>query len=149
LLENKGGRALLVIGMTNDQTLESSREIIPFIQGELQYFRDRMRPVIFCSKHANSEIIKELSPRTGELSIRKIGFNAFLHTDLAHFLRTQNISKLTLVGMQLHSSILLTAAAALEQNFAVVVPETCVWSDHEADHHAALRLINRWSKILK
>jgi len=124
----------------------ASREIIPFVQGELQYFRDRMRPVIFCSTAARGSIIRELSPRRGEICIEKNTSNAFLHTNLAHLLVEQKVKTLTIAGLQLYSSVLLTAAAALELGFSVVVPETCVCSEHEQEHMAALRLFNRWSK---
>lgn len=151
--ENKSRRALIVVNMTDHfahqngtRYVRTSKEIIPFVQGELQYFRDRMRPVIFCSTTASGNIIRELSPRRGEICIEKVRPNAFLNTNLGQILLDQKAQNLTIVGLQLYSSVLLTAAAALEQGFSVVVPETCVCSDHEQEHAAALRLFNRWSK---
>ncbi len=151
--ENTLGRALLVIDMTHKFAhcessfyINNATDIIPFIQGELQYFRDRMRPIIFCSTALSGSIIRELSPRQGELCVEKKSYNAFLNTNLVNLLAKNNIQKITLVGLQLYDSILVTAASALELGFSVVVPETCVASDNELDHIAALQLINRWSK---
>lgn len=153
--ENKSRRALIIVNMTDNfahqngaNYIAASKEIIPFVQGELQYFRDRMRPVVFCNSAKNSAIIRELSPRRGEICIEKDKYNAFLNTNLDHILQEQKVENLTIVGLQLHSSILLTAAAALAQGFSVVVPETCVCSDHEQEHLAALRLFNLWSKAI-
>lgn len=151
--ENKSRRALIVVNMTDHFAhqdgacyIKTSKEIIPFVQGELQYFRDRMRPVIFCSTKARGNIIRELSPRRGEICIEKEKANAFLNTNLGQILLDQKVKNLTIVGLQLYNSVLLSAAAALLEGFSVVVPETCVCSDREQEHLAALRLFNRWSK---
>lgn len=131
---------------SSDKYIAQTQEIIPFVQGELQYFRDRMRPVIFCNTVNSGPIIRELSPRSGELCIEKKLNNAFSGTRLGEFLRDKKIQTLTLVGLQLCNNILLTAGSALEQNFSIVVPETCVCSDCDLDHLAALRIVTRWSK---
>ena len=130
----------------SESYIRASEEIIPFVQGELQYFRERMRPVIFCNTIQNGSVIRELSPRIDEICIEKSRSNAFMFTNLNIFLKEKKVVNLTIVGVQLYNNILLTAAAALEQGFSVVVPETCVCSDSEQDHQAALRLFNRWSK---
>lgn len=151
--ENKSGRAILVVDMVEELEHEESKaysvasqEILPFVQGELQYFRDRMRPVIFCMSAENSRIIRALSPRTGELCIKKDRPNAFFNTTLSDILNSLKVKTLTIVGMPLHTSVLLTAAAAIDHGFSIVVPETCVCSIDEHDHSAALRLVNRWSR---
>lgn len=151
--ENKFGRAIIVVDMVEDLDHKNgnaymavSKEIIPFVQGELQYFRDRMRPVIFCSTAENSKVIRELSPRAGDINIKKTRPNAFFNTELSNILDSLNIKIITIVGMPLHTSVLLTAAAAIDHGLSVVVPETCVCSIDEQDHVAALRLVNRWSR---
>ncbi len=153
--ENKSSRALLVIDMTDQFAhkdgqcyVAASEEIIPFIHGELQYFRERMRPIIFCSARESGPVIRELSPRRGEFCLEKNYANAFLDTNLNYILFEQKVKNLTIVGLQFYKSVLLTAGAALEQGFSVVIPETCVCSDLEQDHMAALRLFDRWSKDL-
>lgn len=160
--ENRSERAILVLDMINEFAHKEGRQyepattdIVPFVQGELQYFRERMRPVIFCntlvayepmddSNNFAAEVIQALSPRTGEICISKTRPNAFFRTDLADILGTLRVRNLTIVGAFSHTSVLMTAACALDQGFSVVVPETCVCASNGQDHAAALRLVNRW-----
>ncbi len=114
------------------------------MQGELQYFRERMRPVIFCNTVGNGGVIQALLPRTGEVCVSKTGPNAFYETELLTVLKSLKVTYLTIVGAFSHASVLATAIAALDHGFSVVVPETCVCAADTNDHVAALRLINRW-----
>lgn len=159
--ENRS-RAVIVLDMVNDLShregrdfVPSTSEIIPFIQGELQYFRERMRPVIFCNTVAShhhetkeadhqSNVIQALSPRVGEIIVKKTRPNAFFGTDLLAILTDANLRELTIVGVCSHTAVLSTAIAALDHGFFVVVPETCVWAPDSQDHAAALRIISRW-----
>lgn len=156
--ENRSGRAIVLVDLINEFAhvegpgyMPSAPDIIPLVQGELLYFRERMRPVLFCNStvsHDNSffnEVIRELTPRTGEICIRKSRPDAFFGTDLAHILKNLKVKNLTIVGMSLTKSIILTAASALQYGYSVVVPETCVCSTNEQDHLAALRLLSLWS----
>lgn len=163
--ENRSGRAIVLVDLTNEFAhpdgsgfVPQALDIIPLVQGELQYFRERMRPIFFCNTvqaHSGSfgEVIRELRPRTGEICIEKKYPDAFLHTDLFSILAKLKVKNLTIVGLSAPTSILLTAASALQHGYSVVVPETCVCSplEHEAEHAAALRLIALWSnqKLLK
>ncbi len=154
--ENRSERAILVVDMINEFANEggqsyipSSREIIPYILGELQYFRERMRPVIFCNTQweqaeLRSEVIRELSPRTKEICLNKSRPNAFYNTELKAILQQLKVKTLTIVGVPFHTSILLSAASALDNGFSVVVPETCVCSASEQDYAASLRIMSRW-----
>jgi len=152
--ENRSERAVLIVDLINEFCMVKSqnfiaqtKEIIPFIYGELQYFRERMRPVIFANtwwSEDRSQVVRELSPRTGEISINKPRPNAFFATELHSVLTRLKVKNLTILGAPAHTSVLLTASAALDHGFSVVVPETCVCSANPLDQEAALRLINRW-----
>ncbi len=155
--ENRSERAILVVDMINefaDSTgnsfIPGAKEIIPYILGELQYFRERMRPVIFCNTQwvksvgQQSEVIRELSPRTKEICINKPRPNAFFNTELKSVLDQLKVKNLTIVGVPFHTSIVLSAASALDNGFSVVVPETCVCSANEQDYTSALRIFTRW-----
>lgn len=159
LSEDRSERALLILDMINDVAHPGGRnydastaDIIPFVQGELQYFRERMRPVIFCNtgvKHTSiygnpDQVIQALSPRTGEICVKKGRPNAFFGTELLHVLNTHKVTNITIVGAFSHTSVIATALAALDHGISVVVPETCVCAADLHDHTAALRLINRW-----
>ncbi len=155
--ENRSERAILVIDMINEfadsaggSFIPGAKEIIPYILGELQYFRERMRPVIFCTTQwpkttdQRSEVIRELSPRSKEICINKARPNAFFNTELKAILDQMKVKNITLVGVPFHTSIVLTAASALDNGFSVVVPETCVCSANEQDYASALRIFTRW-----
>ena len=161
--ENRSERAIIILDMINKFAhvegscfTEASVDVIPFLQGEVQYFRERMRPVIFGNTGATApailtereqfdqQVIQPLSPRNGELLVRKTRPNAFFQTELLDILLNLKIRNLTIVGAFSHTSVLMTAASALDCGFSVVVPETCVYSQDPEDHAAALRLIHRW-----
>jgi nicotinamidase-related amidase len=162
--ENRSERAMIILDMTNEIAHpEGSKyepttvDIIPYLQGELTYFRERMRPVIFCytlpTHHAdqsievvdfNAKIVHPLSPRSKEICIVKQRPNAFFKTDLIDVLQNLRVRNLTIVGAMAHTSVLTTAASALDYGFSVVVPETCVCSGNPHDQAAALCLINTW-----
>lgn len=156
--ENRSEQAIIVLDMINDIAHPESKnfeqatsEIIPLLQGELKYFRERMRPVIFCQtqsgkteKSFSEQVIQPLSPRAQEISIAKKTDNAFLGTDLYEILVKLKIERLSIVGAFTHTSVIKTVGSALDLGFSVVVPETCVCAKSQQDHLAALHLINRW-----
>jgi nicotinamidase-related amidase len=162
--ENRSERAILILDMINDIAHPEGRnfnratvDIVPFLQGELQYFRERARPVVFCNTKVLSpipedeaddfclKVIQALSPRTGEITLRKTRPNAFFATDLEKVLKSLKVKTLTIVGAFSHTSILMSASSALDYGFSVVVPETCVCASDSQDHAAAMRIINRWT----
>ncbi len=160
--DNRSERAIVVLDMINDMAhpegrnyAASTTDIIPFLQGELQYFRERMRPVIFCNTVIAASakpltvdfperVIQALSPRTGEICVTKTRPNAFFDTNLLQVLTGLKVKNITIVGAFSHTSVITTAASARDHGFSVVVPETCVCASDPLDHQAALRLINRW-----
>lgn len=157
LAENNSGRAIIVLDMVDDVVGSYGdsfsppiKEIIPYISGELQYFRERMRPVIFCNSSENSysnntgELCKEIQPRSKEIVVKKTRPDAFFNTDLKSILDNLKIKNLTIVGICAHTGVLLSAASALNFGFSVVVPETCVASFKEQDYQASLHIIRRW-----
>lgn len=157
MLLNRSERALLLIDITNSfmhpesmNYIASTKEIIPYIAGELAYFRERQRLVIYCSKLAEpalafeSQIIQDLLPRSGEIHLFKSARSAFHHSGLKELLDRHNVGQVTIVGVNLATSILLTAASALDAGFKVVVPETCVASRDEKEHQAGLRIVTAW-----
>jgi len=153
--ENRSEQAIIIIDMINniahpngENYASATKEIIPLVQGELKYFRERMQPVIFCNTKKNSlfnqQIIHELSPHPQEVLLLKKSFNAFFETNLLKVLHENRVKSLTIVGVFTHESILRTVASALDHGFSVVVPETCTCSKTPEDQEAALLCINRW-----
>lgn len=131
--------------MTPDKVAEvpGARDLIRYIRGELRYFRERGRPVIFaCSELEGGKpgVIPELTPRTGETVLFRHTPSAFYDTKLDDVLPDE-VRRLTLVGVETHTSILLTAGDAYARGFQVVVPEPCACAADPGDHELAMRLI--------
>ena len=145
-------RALLVVDMTVERisphqplAVPGAEGLIRYVQGEVRYFRERGRPVIFaCTVDGTGvvpTVIQELTPRTGERVIYKRAFSAFHDTDLAEILQSVGARRLTLTGVETNTSILLTAADALSRGLHVVVPEPCTCARDPDDQRFALRQI--------
>lgn len=131
--------------MTPDKVAEvpGARDLIRYIRGELRYFRERGRPVIFaCGERPDGKaaVIPELTPRTGETVLIRHTPSAFYGTGLDASL-PEGVHRLTLAGVETHTSILLTAGDAYARGFHVVVPEPCACAADPADHEYAMRLI--------
>jgi len=140
-------RALVVLDMTLDRfhgpaAVAGAASIVRFVQGELRYFRERGRPVIF----ANGEglVIQELTPRSDEVVFKKPGPSAFYGTSVDTALRSQGVRRVTLVGLETHTSVLLTAADAMARGYEVVVPDPCVCAHDPEAHAAAIGLLRRF-----
>lgn len=143
-------RALLVLDMLEDRfhgarAVPGAEHIVRFVQGELRYFRERGRPIFFACTTApggvRARVIQEVTPRSDEPTIEKTAPSAFFGTDLADTLKALKVRRLTLVGLETHTSVLLTAADAVARGFQVVVPDPCVCSGAPNDHAFALRQI--------
>lgn len=140
-------RALLVLGMdaAHGAAVAGVDEIVRFIAGELRYFRERGRLVVFV---AEGPMLAGLVPRSGEQVVHAPPHgSAFMAPVLSELLARERIRRITLVGVETHTAVLLTAADAVARGFAVVVPETCVCAADRRSHDAALHLIRTsWSQ---
>lgn len=144
-------RALLVLHATPERlaAIPRGEEIVRYIQGEMRYFRERGRLIVFALPDLPegelvdaSRVIADLTPRTHEHLLATTAPDAFFDTPLERFLEQNNVKRLTLVGVDAAKEVLLTAAGALARGFRVVVPEPCVASGTDDDRDAALRLVN-------
>lgn len=142
-------RALVLLDLTLDRfrgvnAIDGAASIVRFVQGELRYFRERARFIVFAHDDGGA-VIQELTPRSDERVMKKSAPSAFFGTDLDVQLRKRRIRRLTLVGLETHTSVLLTAADALSHGYEVVVPDPCVMARDVAAHAAALRLLrDQW-----
>ncbi len=165
-------RSLVLLDVTTDfitgpDAAPNAVGIVRYVAGELRYFRERGRPIIFACTQTSpgqtalaaellsppkigdinrsppkvGEILTELTPRSDERVLFKPAPSAFFRTDLHEILLQHGVRRLTLVGTETHTSILLTAADAVARGFEVVVPEPCVCARSQDDHRFALRQI--------
>lgn len=143
-------RALVVLDMTLDRfhgpaAVAGAGAIVRFVQGELRYFRERGRPVVFaCGDATDTLVIQEMTPRSDEIVFKKPGPSAFFGTSLDTALRSQGVRRVTLVGLETHTAVLLTAADAMARGYEVVVPDPCVCAHDPEAHRAALALLRRF-----
>lgn len=153
--KDRSGRAIIVLDMVNEiihiegkHFEQKALAILPYVQGEIQYFRERGRPIIFCNSKREEgfgqHVIQALSPRSKEICLIKPGLNAFFNTDLFAILTELQIKTITIVGVFTNENVVATALSALDHGFSIVVPETCVGAREQQDQLAALRLIHGW-----
>jgi nicotinamidase-related amidase len=145
-------RALVVLDMTLDRfrgerAMAGAAAIVRYVQGELRYFRERGRPIFFANDLLAAAVIQELTPRSDEPVLKKVAPSAFFRTDLEAHLARHHVRRLTVVGLETHTSVLITAADALSRGLQVVVPEPCVFASDAWSHEAALRLLrDEWPR---
>jgi len=142
-------RALIVLDMTLDrfrgpQAVPGAGGIVRYVQGELRYFRERGRLVIFAANDGCGAVIQELTPRSDEVILKKAAPSAFFATNLDDVLRKRRVRRVTLVGLETHTSVLLTAADAFSRSYTVTVPDPCVCARDPEAHETACALLRRF-----
>lgn len=151
-------KALLIIDI-NDRFFdkkskcyeEGSERILPFIKGEIQYFRERGRLIVFVytnksslaeeNSNERSSSVINLKPQADDKIIYKKSPSSFYDTGLSEILDTMGIKRIMLSGVATDTSILLTAADAVFQGYKVTVPETCVFCKDKENQEFSLKLI--------
>ena len=152
LLAPGGGesdRALIVLDMTLDRfrgplEVPGASSIVRYVQGELRYFRERGRLVIFATNEGCSAIIQELTPRSDEVILKKTAPSAFFGTKLDEILRQRPVRRVTLVGLETHTAVLLTAADGFSRGYSVTVPDPCVCARDPEAHAASFALLRQF-----
>lgn len=153
----RSDRALLVVDMVQPalagaEALPAAASVLHYIRGELRYFRERERLILFAYTEAAPKpaLLDELMPRADELVVWKRTPSAFFGTDLDTVLRERGVRRLTLVGVETCTAVLLTAADALARGYEVVVPEPCVTARAPDDHRFALKLMKDiWPQTMR
>lgn len=151
----RSDRALIIVDMLKTSVAVGGPAFVPgaaesvrFIQGELQYFRERDRMVVFAVRALPngegppaSRIVSDLTPRVGEVVLERPAQSVFFRTDLESRLLAASVKRVTLVGVGASNAILASAADAHARGFGVSVPEPCVSDVDEKDREFALHLI--------
>ncbi len=89
-----------------------------------------------------AEIVEELKPEESDIVVRKPSYDAFYSTSLDHILRSRKISTLILTGLLGNICVLCTAMGAAVRGYRLVLPVDAVFTIHEFDHIASLRLMS-------
>lgn len=132
-----------------------------FVEGEINYFRERGRPVVHCvtlfapdcdpavtgvPRHnvrgtPGAAFAEPCAPRPGEIVVEKRANSAFFGTTLWEQLIDFGVDQITIAGVETHTSVLASALDATARGLRVSVPDTCVAAGDPVLHDAALRLI--------
>jgi nicotinamidase-related amidase len=108
--------------------LESHGDVEP-----LRYTRDGSE---------GQQVIPELAPREGDVTIKKYRSSGFWGTNLDMLLRSNGMQSVVMTGCTTEGCVESTARDALFNDYYVVVAEDCVASDDRAQHDASLLLMS-------
>lgn len=98
----------------------------------LEIFREENQLVVHVRHKSDNgfEIHKNVEPLTDEKVITKEEVNSFQNTDLLEYLKSNNISRLVIIGMQTHMCLEAAVRAAHDFGFeCIVVHEACATRD--------------------
>jgi nicotinamidase-related amidase len=160
---------LLIIDMLNDFVLEGAplevpetRKVIPAIKKEIENARAKGSSVIYvCDAHEKddkefskfgwpahavkgtkgAEIVDELKPEDGDITIEKTTYSGFYDTKLDGALKNFGVNSLRLTGCVTHICVMFTASDAVLRDYKVAVVENGVAGLSKDDHDAALRIM--------
>jgi nicotinamidase-related amidase len=130
--------ALLIVDIQNFYFPEDGPGLVNAEQASLaakeilQIFRDKKQLVVHV-RHKSSkgfEIHKNVEPISNEKIITKEEVNSFQGTDLLEYLRSNNINRLVIIGMQTQMCLEAAVRAAYDYGFeCVVVQDACATRD--------------------
>lgn len=157
--------ALVVIDMQNDFVKDGgslqvadAEATIPTIQGLLEWARGAGAKVVYSQdthtegdpeweiwpEHVREgswgwEIVAELTPREGELVVRKPRYDAFYGTHLDHELRLAEVQNLVICGTVANICVHYTAASAALRWYEVIIPRDATSALEPFDLESSLR----------
>lgn len=85
-----------------------------------------------------SEIVKGLSPRSGEIVVHKRYPSGFFFTDLAALLHVRGVDTLVVAGVSTSGCVHASVVDAMCNGFRVNIVRECVGDRHQMSHDAAL-----------
>ncbi|MGI8562369.1 MAG: cysteine hydrolase family protein [Candidatus Dormibacter sp.] len=104
--------------------------------------RGPLKPLQYTMEGSEGQqIIPELSPKPGDVVVRKFRSSGFWGTNLDMLLRSNAIKSIVVTGVTTEGCVESTARDGLFNDYYVIVPEDCVASDDPAQHDASLLLM--------
>jgi nicotinamidase-related amidase len=92
--------------------------------------------------------VEGFEPEPGELVVERSRPGALVDTRASVLLRSAGASRVVLVGVETHRSILATAIQAVCLDYEVVVPIQAVASADEALARAAVDVLRSWAQVV-
>ncbi|MEH6528168.1 MAG: isochorismatase family cysteine hydrolase [Sneathiella sp.] len=161
--------AVLVVDMINEYLAcdgkiicKSGHEIIEPINSITNFCRANSGLILFCNTEINSgnepiarkwgvhakantkssKVFEKLATHQNDIAIPKISYNAFFKSNLEETLKEQKISTVIVCGIHTHICVLLTAAAAFDIGYNVIVMEDCMTTDYKPNNDTRLRFLS-------
>lgn len=163
-------RVLIIVDMLNDflhpkgvlYCGDKARKIIEPTAKLVKWFRSKGFPVIYIQDahdpddkefnrfppHAvkgtwGSEIIEELKPEPGDITIPKKRFSAFFGTNLDKILEEYNPGEVWVVGVCTSICVMDTVADLRNRDYNVIIPTNCVADFDQEMHSFALKRMEK------
>lgn len=159
--------AVIVVDMQNDFAHpdgalygEEARAALPRIAELLARARARAVAVVYTQdwhaaddpefalwgEHARADswgaqVVDELAPTPGDVTVHKLRYDAFYGTPLDHLLRTAGVTDVVIVGTVANICVLHTAGSAALRGYRVIVAEDGIGALSAFDRAAALRQV--------
>jgi len=121
--------ALLVLDFTNQTCTQQRRPrcavSVPKVLKFVTDARGKGALIIYSVAVPNSvptDILKELTPASGEQVLPPLGPDKFINSDLEKTLKDKGIKTVVVMGTQAQTSVLHTGATAALKGFKVIVP---------------------------
>ena len=131
-----GETALLVMDFTNQTCSQQRRPrcaaSVPKVLKFVTEARAKGALIIYSvavPKSVPGDIVKELTPASGEQVLPPLGPDKFINSDLEKTLKERKITTVVAMGTQAQTSVLHTGATAALKGFKVVVPVDAMSAD--------------------
>jgi nicotinamidase-related amidase len=128
--------ALLVMDFTTQTCTPERRPrcaaSVPKVQKLVEAARVQGATIIYSVAVPNStaaDILKDLTPATGEQVLPPLGPDKFVNSDLEATLKQKGIKTVIAMGTQAQTSVLHTASSAALRGFRVIVPVDAMSAD--------------------
>ena len=108
----------------------------------------KVRPVHAVAGTHGSDFIKELYPEGDEYIIPKRRHSSFAHTDLALYLKEENIDTVVLTGVWTNVCVRSTATDALANGYRVITLTDGVHSKTDEMHEYGLNDLSIFTKLM-
>lgn len=148
--------------VTGKLGFSEAEKVVRRLKPVLEVARRSGPPVIYiCDSHRSSDpeiavwgehamegsegakVVEELSPKKGDVVIRKRTYSAFYSTGLESLLRRKMIKEVVLAGVVTDICIQHTAADAFFRNFRVTILEDCTATVDKRTHKNSLERMRR------
>lgn len=102
----------------------------------------KLIPLIPLEGSSGQQIVDEIKPLSGDVTVKKHRLSGFFGTDLDIILRTNNIRTIVVAGIVTQGCVLSTIIDAANHDYYAVVLKDCVDSPQKDLHNAALKIMS-------